>query len=172
MQGILQTRRATISDSSLSFQRLSINKMVNSICRHMKKLFLLIVFGAFLWLSGCTKKDENISFKDKILGNWKAVSEDGMQIAPEWGLTYEGSIKFYPDYSFAENVAPSADDNAIFKLGTWKLMNNNSSIIFYSVINDLGTIYRDTTEFNISIDSMGKLILKNDQNFIRHIKIE
>ena len=96
----------------------------------------------------------------------------GMQVAPEWGLTYEGSIKLYPDNSFAENVAAGADDNAIFKLGTWKLMNNNSSIIFYSVINDLGTIYRDTTEFHISIDSMGNLILKNDQNFIRHIKTE
>jgi len=99
-----------------------------------------------------------------------AVTEDGHQVAAEWGFTYEGSIKFYPDHSFAENVGVNTTN--VFKLGTWELKNNNRSIIFYSVMNDSGTIKKDTTEFNISIDLMGKLILQNSQNLIRHKRIE
>jgi hypothetical protein len=138
----------------------------------MRKISFLVVFGAVLSFAGCAKKGEDSSFKNKILDNWMAVSADYTQIAREWGFFYEGSIKFYSDNSFAVNVSATTPDNGVFKIGTWKLKNNNSSIIFYSVLNDLGTIKRDTTEFKISIDSTGKLILENDQNLIRHKRIE
>jgi len=137
-----------------------------------EKMTFLIVFGAAICFTSCTKKDEDNSFKNMILGNWMAVSVDNMKIAPEWGFFYEGSIKFYPDNSFAVNESSVTDSNDTFKMGTWKLKDNNSSIIFYSVMNDFGTIRRDTTQFRISIDSTGKLILENDQNFIRHKRIE
>jgi hypothetical protein len=138
----------------------------------MRKISFLVVFVAALCFTGCAKKDEDSSFKNRILGNWMAVSADYTQISLEWGFFYEGSIKFYPDNSFAVNVSAATPDNGDFKMGTWKLKNNNSSIIFYSVLNDLGTIKRDTTEFKISIDSTGKLILENDQNLIKHKRIE
>ena len=118
-----------------------------------------------------TEKTEP-SFETRILGNWSAVSEDYNQIAPEWAFFYEAAIKFYPDHSFAINVGRGVADSAVFKMGTWELKNNNHSIIFYSTMDDLGTVYRDTTEFKISIDSADKLILENDTNLIRHKRLE
>src|SRR5450432_4287652 len=146
--------------------------MTNLIFSYMKKISFLIIFGVALCFTGCTKKDEDSSFKNRIIGNWMAVAEDNTQIAPEWGFYYEGYIKLYTNNTFAVNVSPGMVDNGTFNMGTWKLKNNNSSIIFYSVQNDLATIRRDTTEFKISIDSTGKLILENDQNLIKHKRIE
>ena len=137
----------------------------------MRKIPFLLAFGAALCFAGCAKKVEASSFKNMIIGNWMAVGEDDMQIAPEWGFFYEASIRLYADNSFAVNV-PAADDTATFRLGNWKLKDNNSSIIFYTVLNDSGTIKRDTTEFKISINSAGNLILQNDQNLIRHVRIK
>jgi hypothetical protein len=134
------------------------------------KPIVFVIFAIAALFSRCANKDALPSMEKMIIGNWQAVTVDGHQMAAEWGFTYEGSIKFYPDHSFAENVG--ANPINVFKLGTWELKNNDRSIIFYSVMDDSGTIKRDTTEFSVSIDLMGKLILQNSQNLIRHKRIE
>jgi hypothetical protein len=108
-------------------------------------------------------------FQTRILGTWIAVDDEGHQVAPEWGLIYEASIKLYPDKSFAVNVGNQPDEN-IFRLGTWTLRENDQVITFYSYLDDSGTIYRDTTSFNISIDNSGRLIFNNELVLIKHKK--
>ncbi|HEV8512656.1 MAG TPA: hypothetical protein VGQ59_05250 [Cyclobacteriaceae bacterium] len=106
-------------------------------------------------------------FQTRILGTWIAVDDEDHQLAPEWGLMYEASIKLYPDKTFAVNVGNQPDEN-IFKLGTWTLRENDQTITFYSYLDDSGTIYKDTTSFNIFIDNSGRLIFSNELALIKH----
>jgi hypothetical protein len=136
----------------------------------MKKRLIPIIIIATLCFNNCKKEEMNSSFETKIISNWLVVNADNSAGVVEWGLYYVGSIKLYADKSFKVNLGTSIDDNTS-KTGTWELDDTKNSIIFYSVINDLQTIYRDTTEFNISIDLTEKLILKNDWISIPHQKL-
>src|SRR5882724_8035935 len=108
----------------------------------MKQIAALLFVAALI--ISCSKSETAPPLQNKILGNWQAVNDSYQQIAPEWGFIYEASIKLYADKSFAINVPAGANDNTVFKLGTYELKNNNTSIIFYSVLNDAGTIQTDT----------------------------
>jgi hypothetical protein len=137
----------------------------------MKKALIPIIIVALLFNS-CKKDDAKSSVSEnKIIGNWLVVDAANEPITLEWGLFYVNSTKLYADKSFRVNLWTGVDDNKT-KNGTWVLNENLNSIIFYSVDNDAGTIYRDTTEFNISFDSDKRLVFKNDKITITHIKLD
>jgi hypothetical protein len=137
----------------------------------MKKALIPIIIVALLFNS-CKKDDAKSSVSEnKIIGNWLVVDAANEPITLEWGLFYVNSTKLYADKSFRVNLWTGVDDNKS-KNGTWVLNENLNSIIFYSVDNDAGTIYRDTTEFNISFDSDKRLVFKNDKITVTHIKLD
>jgi hypothetical protein len=137
----------------------------------MKKALIPIIVAALLFNS-CKKNEANPSVSENnIIGNWLVVDAANEPITLEWGLFYVNSTKLYADKSFRVNLSTGVD-NHLFKNGTWVLNENLNSITFYSVENDFGTIYRDTTEFNISFDSNQRLVFKNDKITITHIKLD
>jgi hypothetical protein len=135
-----------------------------------KKIKLISIVIAALCFSSCRKEATKSSFETKILGNWRVVDATNEPSDVEWGLFYVLSTKLYGDRSFKINLGDGIDDN-VSKTGTWTLNENINSIIFYTVVTESGTIYRDTTEFSISIDSQQRLILKNDKISIAHVKL-
>jgi hypothetical protein len=136
----------------------------------MRRKLISIIIAALLFNS-CKKDEAKPSvFESKILGNWNVVDAVNKPITVEWGLFYVSTTKLYADRSFKINLGTGIDINGS-RNGTWLLNENNNSIIFYSVVNESGTIYRDTTEFNISIDLTGRLILKNSNITITSLKL-
>jgi hypothetical protein len=137
----------------------------------MKKALIPMIIAALLFNS-CKKDVATPSvLENKILGNWLVVDAANEPITLEWGLYYVNSTKLYADKTFRINLGTGVD-NSVAKNGTWVLNENLNSIIFYSVEDDFGTIYRDTTEFNISFDSKERLIFKNAAITITHVKLD
>ena len=134
----------------------------------MGKTFLVIVIAAFFF-SSCSKEGAKSSFENKIVGNWLVVDSNNNDLVVEWGLFYVSSIKLYSDNSFKLNLGRRVDDSTS-KTGTWVLDNNKDSITFYTRVSDIGMILRDTSNFHISIDPNGELILKNGWTSIQHLK--
>ncbi len=136
----------------------------------MNRRFVSIILAVLL-LNSC-KKDEGqpAGFENNILGNWSVVDAANEPITVEWGLFYVSTTKLYADKSFKVNLGTGPDTSGS-RTGTWRLNENKDSIVFYSDINIPGAISRDTTEFNISIDSKDRLILKNAGMTIAHIRL-
>lgn len=134
------------------------------------RLIPIIVILALIF-NGCHKEDERPSFENGIIGNWLVVNENYSQAVVEWGLFYVGSVKLYEDKSFKLNVGELTVDPNTPKNGTWKLASAKNSIVFYSYLNDVGKIYRDTTEFKILLNQSGQLVLENDWIKILHKKL-
>ena len=131
-----------------------------------KRLGLLIVISLFL-LNGCQKDETTTPFEERILSNWIVMNGDIPSVT-EWGLFYVGSVKLYRDKSFRLNLGDQVDDYSATRQGTWELKDNKRKILFYTYVNDVETVYSDTTEFNISIDNSDKLILENEWIKILH----
>ena len=129
---------------------------------------LLLIGVAAIFFCHCKKESMKSSVESKFLGNWLVVDSSNQDMVVEWGILYVSSVKLYSDKTFRVNLGRSIDDSSS-KTGTW-VLNNKDSIKFYTMISDGGTVYRDTTGFNISIDSDGKLILKNNWISIMHLK--
>lgn len=136
----------------------------------MKKSVISIVLISILLLSGCQHDDAGPAFESKILGNWLVVNETYDQSVVESGFFYVGAVKLYEDKTFKINVGDQ-DDPAGLKHGTWKYLCDKNSIVFYSYVNDFGTIYSDTTTFKISLENNEKLILENDWIKVLHKKV-
>jgi hypothetical protein len=137
-----------------------------------RNLTAIIIIAAFCFNS-CNKKNAAPSFESRILGNWLVVDADNKPHADEWGFYYVISVKFYSNNSFRLNLGTGVDDdNNTAKTGTWKLKDNKNSIVFYTVAESGGTIYRDTTEFNISFNPDKKLVLENNRVKILHQKMD
>ena len=132
----------------------------------MQKRIILFVIIMAACAGACTKHDNEL-FKNQITGDWLVVGnpdfrmESGMVI--EWGLFYVGAVGIHSDHSFTINKSDKP-------VGKWKLAEGLSKIIFYSEINDAGTIYRDTTAFKISLKN-DELILKDDVRYFIHKRI-
>jgi hypothetical protein len=92
-----------------------------------------------------------------------------MQFVTEWSIFYIGSVKLYADRSFRFNVGTPVDSGT-FKHGTWTLNHNRDSITFFTRVDVLGTIYLDTTKFDISLDARDRLILKNNNLNLMHLR--
>jgi hypothetical protein len=134
-----------------------------------KNLIQLII--TVLCFTGCKKDETKPSvFESKILGNWLVIDINNQPSNTEWGLFYVFSTKLYADRSFKVNLGTGVDSNS-FRTGKWILNEEINSITFYSAVDELGTIERDTTEFNISIDSSDRLILKNASGTIMHKRL-
>jgi len=136
----------------------------------MIKRFLSIIVIFAITFTSCHKDQAEPSFESKILGNWLVVSSDYTASTTEWGFFYVSSVKLYKDKSFKLNLGTQPDDPTSLKPGTWELIKDKKSIVFYTVVNDMGTILRDTTEFKISLDSSNRLILENERTKIFHKK--
>jgi hypothetical protein len=126
------------------------------------------IFILALIFNGCQKEEAKPSIEKKILSNWQVVTESYDPSVVEWGFFYVASVKLYEDKTFKLNIGSQPDDPNLPKHGTWKLVNKEKSLVFYSYINDGGTIHRDTTDFKISFDPNDKLVLENDWIKILH----
>jgi hypothetical protein len=122
---------------------------------------LLLIGVVALFFCSCKKEDMKSSFEGKILGNWLVVDSSNNDLVVEWGIFYVSSIKLYSDKTFKLNLGRRIDDSTA-KTGTWVLNGNKDSITFYTMVIDIGMNFKDTSNFNISIDPDGKLILKNN----------
>ena len=129
---------------------------------------LLLIGVAAIFFCNCKKEAMKSPVESKFLGNWLVVDSSNQDMVVEWGIFYVSSVKLYSDKTFRVNLGRSVDDSSS-KTGSW-VLNNKDSINFYTMVSDGGTIYRDTTDFNISIDPDGKLILKNNWISIKHLK--
>jgi hypothetical protein len=137
----------------------------------MKKRLAPIIAILALLLNGCHKENVEPSLENRIIGNWLVVREGYDPTIVEWAFFYVGSVKLYKDKSFKLNVGELTDDPNTPTQGTWRLISNKNSIVFYSYVNDVGTVYTDTTEFEISFDDSEKLVLENDQIRVLHKKL-
>jgi len=136
----------------------------------MRKGLIGIVITAILFLfTNCDEGETPL--ESKISGSWIVVDADLRQTVTEWGLYYVSSLTLYRDHSFTvNNVVVTGIDESISKTGVWEFDNASRSITFYSMVEDAGTIYRDTTEFNVELISNKILILKNEWISIQHKK--
>ena len=133
----------------------------------MKKRALFLI--AVLFFIGCSKDEMNSSIETNLMGDWVVVDNNNQSFIVEWGIFYVASVKFYSDKTFKINWGSAADDSSA-RSGTWLLDHSKDSITFFTAVQDLNTIYRDTTTFNISIDTAGRPILKNQWNTFTHVK--
>jgi hypothetical protein len=133
----------------------------------MRKSIILAAMIAAGFIA-CKKTDTASYFKNKIIGDWLVTgthsfnNEGGMTV--EWGLYYVNEVGLKNNNSFTVN-------GSVTPTGTWELKDNQHRIIFYTQITDAGTVYRDTTAFNISLDATDHLILENDWAYFRHKRI-
>jgi hypothetical protein len=142
----------------------------------MRKSIILVAVIITVSFISCKKTSTEASFKNSIVGDWLVVSTDSFHdstdsfhndngIVVEWGLYYVNTIGIRSDYTFTVNRNP-------VPTGTWKLKDNRQNIVFYSLVDEQGTIYKDTTEFKISIDSNDRLILADNQWSFIHKRIQ
>jgi hypothetical protein len=134
----------------------------------MRKSIILIAVIITAWFISCIKTSTEASFKNKITSDWLVVGTDSFHddngIVVEWGLYYVNAIGIRSDNSFTVNHNSTPT-------GTWTLTDNQQKIIFYSQFDDQGMVYKDTTQFKISINSNDQLVLTNDHGSFIHKRI-
>ena len=136
----------------------------------MRKNILLAAIILAACFVACKKTNSDTNTIDKkMIGNWLVVGADNFRndsgMVVEWGLYYVNKVIINADNSFGINSSSN-------RTGTWKLKDNESSIVFYSEVNDVGTIYRDTSEFKISVNSNDELILARNPISFVHKRIK
>src|SRR5262249_24799056 len=133
----------------------------------MKRLILFTIIATGCVCS-CQKSDDGSALGERIIGNWLVIGKESVSndegVTVRWGLYYLHMLSLKMDHAF------TVDGNE-FSAGFWKLGDNDQRITFYSMVNGIGTTYRDTTEFAVSIDNNDQLILSNDQGKFIHRRI-
>ena len=128
-------------------------------------LYTVILASCFI---ACKKESNPSITADKVTGKWLTVSMNDFRndsgIVVEWGLFYVGTLGINADKTFIIN-------DGIVPIGTWELKNDGSTIEFYSKFGTEIGILKDTSEFNVSINSKDELVLQRGATTFRHRRL-
>jgi hypothetical protein len=144
------------------------------------KLTEVVLFIVLLTFISCDDHESPLGdMENEIVGDWLLVSEkqklnsyavheNDAGLTSNWDITISniGSIGLKSDNSL--NINHYGIDN-VPPTGTWDL--NGSTLTFFTEVEYVGIIFRDTIQFHVSIENQ-QLVLENKKLLLKHKRLD